>query len=33
MRAPSGYLTKNHKIPKYLDEFHPEKHANLVVSQ
>ena len=33
MRASSGYLTRNYKIHKYIAEFDPEEHADLVVSQ
>ena len=35
MNAPSCYLTRthNHIICKYIAEFHPEEHADLVVSQ
>ena len=32
MRAPSGYLTRNYIIRKYIARFHPEEHADLVVS-
>ena len=33
MRAPSGYLTRNYTTRAYIAEFHPEEHADLVVSQ
>ena len=33
MRVPSGYLTSNYIIRKYIAEFLPEEHADLVVSQ
>ena len=33
MRAPSGYLLRDHIIHKYIAQFHSEEHADLVVSQ
>ena len=33
MRAPSGNLTRNHTIHKYIAKFYPEEHADLVVLQ
>ena len=27
MKAPSGYLTRNYKIHKYIAKFYPEEHA------
>ena len=30
MRAPSGHLTRNQIIPKYIAEFYPEEHADLI---
>ena len=33
MSPPSGHLTRNQIIPKYIAEFHSEEHADLVVSQ
>ena len=33
MKALSGCSSRNHTIRKYIAQFHPEEHADLVVSQ
>ena len=33
MIDPSGYSTRNHMIHKYIAQFHPKEHADLVVLQ
>ena len=30
MSAPSGHLTRNQIISKYIAEFYPEEHADLI---